>query len=196
MSDKQTIPKTVANMKSFKNHGYRALETYQNPELNHMIHVANKQYHAFLETKTPPTLTDHEFDIVKEYVEKTYPDAPALHEIGAEIAHAKQKVTLPVHMPSMDKIKPDTNALDTWMQKYKGPYVLSCKLDGVSGLYYTMDTTEPKLFTRGDGTVGQDVSKLLKHIQIPNIPNVIIRGEFILSKANYKGIKGIGVRHP
>ena len=85
MSDKQTIPKTVANMKSFKNHGYRALETYQNPELNHMIHVANKQYHAFLETKTPPTLTDHEFDIVKEYVEKTYPDAPALHEIGLYI---------------------------------------------------------------------------------------------------------------
>ena len=59
-------------MKSFKNHGYRALETYQNPELNHMIHVANKQYHAFLETKTPPTLTDHEFDIVKEYVKGKY----------------------------------------------------------------------------------------------------------------------------
>ena len=37
----------------------------------------------------------------------------------------------------MDKIKPDTNVLLNWKQKYTGPYVISCKLDGVSGLYTT-----------------------------------------------------------
>ena len=31
-----------------------------------------------------------------------------------------------------------------------GPYVLSCKLDGVSGLY-TTEGDIPKLFTRSDG---------------------------------------------
>ena len=196
-SSTQTTPKTVKRLDAFKTQGIRVLETYTKDELNHMIHVANKQYHAFLDKNSPPTLTDHEFDIVKEYVEKKHPDAPALQEIGAEIVHSKQKTKLPVNMPSMDKIKPDTNALDTWMKKYKGPYVLSCKLDGVSGLYYTMDTdtgtntdtatdTNPKLYTRGDGTIGQDVSKLLKHIEIPNIPNVIIRGEFIISKKAFE----------
>ena len=131
-SSTQTTTKTVKRLDAFKTQGIRVLETYTKDELNHMIRVANKQYHAFLDKNSPPTLTDHEFDIVKEYVEKKHPDAPALQEIGAEIVHPKQKTKLPVHMPSMDKIKPDTNALDTWMKKYKGPYVLSCKLDGVS----------------------------------------------------------------
>ena len=195
MSSTQTTPKTVKRLQAFKSQGLSVLETYTKDELNHMIHVANKQYHAFLEKKSPPTLTDHEFDIVKEYLERKHPDAPALQEIGAEIVHQKQKVKLPVNMPSMDKIKPDTNALDTWMQKYKGPYVLSCKLDGVSGLYYTMDSageetvkpkSDPKLYTRGDGAIGQDVSKLLKYIEIPKVENAIVRGEFIITKKTFE----------
>ena len=36
------------------------------------------------------------------------------------------------------------------MAKYKGPYVRSCKLDGVTGLYST-EGAEPKLDTRGNG---------------------------------------------
>jgi DNA ligase (NAD+) len=55
-------------------------------------------------------------------------------------------VTLPINMPSMDKIKPDSDALPQWRKKYKGPYVLSCKLDGVSGLYYSVNNTR-KLYT-------------------------------------------------
>jgi hypothetical protein len=43
----------------------------------------------------------------------------------------------------MDKIKPDTSALIKWMAKYKGPYVLSTKLDGISALYY-IDTKTNK----------------------------------------------------
>ena len=40
-------------------------------------------------------------------------------------------------MPSMDKIKPSTNALEKWLTKYNDPndYVISGKLDGISGLY-------------------------------------------------------------
>jgi len=84
-------------------------------------------------------------------------------------------------MASMDKIKPDTNALLNWTTKYKGPYVLSCKLDGVSGLYSTMND-EPKLYTRGDGFVGQDISYLIPHLQLPKAKNIAIRGEFIIPK--------------
>ena len=48
-------------------------------------------------------------------------------------------------MWSMDKIKPDTDALTKWMTTYKTTglgacYVLSCKLDGISALYTTEDT--------------------------------------------------------
>ena len=85
----------------------------------------------------------------------------------------------------MDKIKPDTDALATWMGKYRGPYVLSCKLDGVSGLYSTEEKV-PKLYTRGDGKVGQDISHLIPHLRLPKTKGVVIRGEFIIPKSMFE----------
>ena len=167
-------------MEEFKTKGISVLESLSKTELEQIILVANKQFHSYVDQKGEPTLTDNEYDIIKEYIEQKYSDASILNEIGAEFE--KNKVKLPVNMPSMDKIKPTTNALTTWVEKYKGPYVLSCKLDGVSGLYYSKDG-QRKLYTRGNGSVGQDVSHLLKYVNgIPDIQNVIVRGEFIISK--------------
>ena len=178
-----TSKATVKHMETFKDQGVSVLEALSKTELNQIIHVANKQYHAYTSNQTPPTLSDPEFDVIKEYVERKHPDVPALHEVGAAVA-SKHKVTLPVHMPSMDKIKPTTDALSTWKQTYTGPYVLSCKLDGVSGLYYTLNG-QRKLYTRGNGSVGQDVSHLLKYITLPVVENIIVRGEFIVTKATF-----------
>ena len=92
-------------------------------------------------------------------------------------------------MGSMDKIKPDTNALSNWNSKYNGPYVLSCKLDGVSGLY-TTEGNKPNLYTRGNGKIGQDISHLIPFLRLPKIKGIVIRGEFIIPKnlfeAKYK----------
>jgi DNA ligase (NAD+) len=82
----------------------------------------------------------------------------------------------------MDKIKPDTNALSNWSQKFSKPYVLSCKLDGVSGLYSFEQGSTPKLYTRGNGTIGQDVSHLIPYLKLPTNKSIVIRGEFIISK--------------
>ena len=87
-------------------------------------------------------------------------------------------------MGSMDKIKPDTKALPNWQQKYDGPYVLSVKLDGVSGLYTTMEDI-PKLYTRGNGKVGQDVSHLIPFLKLPKERGIVIRGEFIMKRSVY-----------
>ena len=173
----------VKIMEDFKTKGMSLLETLNKKELEQIILVANKQFHSYLEQKGEPTLSDNEYDIVKEYIEQKYSDSSILDEVGAEFE--KNKVELPVNMPSMDKIKPTTNALETWVEKYKGPYVLSCKLDGVSGLYYSKDG-ERKLYTRGNGSVGQDVSHLLKFVNgIPDIKDVIVRGEFIISRKTF-----------
>lgn len=173
----------VKMMEEFKSKGMSLLETLNKKELENIIIVANKQFHSYIEQKGEPTLSDNEYDIVKEYLEQKYIDSSILNEVGAEFE--KNKVELPVNMPSMDKIKPTTNALETWIEKYKGPYVLSCKLDGVSGLYYSKDG-QRKLYTRGNGSVGQDVSHLLKYINgIPDIKDVIVRGEFIISRKTF-----------
>jgi NAD-dependent DNA ligase len=126
-------------------------------------------------------MTDNEYDILENYIKEKYPQNQVLKQIGAP-PPTKNKVKLPYFMGSMDKIKPDTTALNTWKTKFPGPqYILSCKLDGVSGLY-TTETNTPKLYTRGDGTYGQDVSHLIPYLNLPNTPNIVIRGEFIITK--------------
>ena len=88
----------------------------------------------------------------------------------------KNDAELPYFMGSMDKIKPDTGILPRWKTKYEGPYVISGKLNGVSGLY-TTEGDEPKLYTRGDGHMGQDVSHLIPYLDLPKTPGIVIRGE-------------------
>ena len=97
----------------------------------------------------------------------------------------RNKVKLPYEMASMNKIKPNTNELSNWINKFKGNYVLSCKLDGVSGLYST-EGPIPKLYTRGNGTVGQDISHFIPYLRLPKENNMVVRGEFIIQKAVFQ----------
>jgi len=160
----------------FKTKGISYLDSLGETQLSNMILVANDHYYNGKNV----LLSDNQYDIVKEYIELKFPKNQVLKKIGAP-ASGKNKVLLPYEMPSMDKIKPDSNALVNWCSKYNGPYLLSCKLDGVSGLYSTVGDV-PKLYTRGDGKVGQDISHLLPVFNLPKEPNIVVRGEFIIPK--------------
>jgi len=180
------------NIEEFKKHGITILEKLTEPQLNKMIEDANSAYFCLSypsgnvsnEICNPtPLLSDNEYDIVKEYLAKKFPKAEVLTKVGAPVS-GKNKVRLPYEMPSMDKIKPDSGALESWKKKYTGPYVLSCKLDGVSGLYTCDQKGIYKLYTRGDGTVGQDISHLITLLTLPKIPKgMAVRGEFIMKKS-------------
>jgi len=159
----------------FKKNGISHLKTLNENQLTKMLNYANVHYRNL-----QPIMTDNQYDILEDYISDKYPKNEIIHKIGAPVE--RNKVTLPYQMGSMDKIKPDTGALANWMAKYRGPYVLSCKLDGVSGLY-TTEGPAPKLYTRGDGKVGQDVSHLIPHLRLPKTKGIVIRGEFIIPKA-------------
>jgi NAD-dependent DNA ligase len=163
---------------NFKKNGTNALDTLSADNFVYILRELTKAYH-----NQTPLLTDSEYDIIKEYFEMKYLLEYLLwsKEVGAPVEQNKNKAVLPYEMGSMDKIKPDTNALLSWTKKFKGPYVLSCKLDGVSGLYST-EGSSPKLYTRGDGKVGQDISYLIPYLNLPKYKNLVIRGEFIISK--------------
>ena len=163
---------------NFKKNGIKVLHSLSEHDLTKMLKLANLLYRNF-----QPIMTDNEYDILQDYITEKYPTNQEVLKVGAPVE--KNKAQLPYEMASMDKIKPDTTALTNWTKKYTGPYVLSCKLDGVSGLYSTEGTT-PKLYTRGDGKVGQDVSHLIPHLRLPKTPNVVIRGEFIISKSIFE----------
>lgn len=180
--DKSSTPvmdKNVMNYVSeFKQNGLSVLKKLNEETIMEIISQANDAYY----NSNNPLLTDNEFDIIKEYAETKYAQNEVLQQIGAPVS--RNKVELPFNMPSMDKIKPDTNILDKWKKKYKGPYVLSCKLDGVSGLYTTQGST-PKLYTRGDGKIGQDISHLIPYLKLPKVKDVVVRGEFIIKKQTF-----------
>ena len=153
----------------------QGLSSLNQKQLEEILKVLNDAYH-----NSSPLVTDNEFDAIKDYYESMF---KKLCVVGAAAATLeKNKVTLPYFMASMDKIKPDTDALKNWL--YKGPYVISCKLDGVSGLYST-EGNVPKLYTRGDGSVGQDISHLIPYLRLPREKNIVIRGEFVIEKATF-----------
>ena len=157
---------------AFAKQGISFLNTLSLANLENMLQHASKQYYNH-----SPVLSDNQFDIIKNFIDTKFPKSKVTKEVGAEVE--RNKVLLPFEMASMDKIKPDTGALAIWCQKFIGPYVLSCKLDGVSGLF-----SNSKLFTRGNGTVGQEVSHLIPYLGLlaKNNENIAIRGEFIMSK--------------
>lgn len=160
---------------AFKKHGISVLDALSEEQLISILEEADKAFHY---NKTP-IMSDNEYDIVKEYSEKKYPENSHFMEVGTAIE--KNKVVLPYTMASMDKIKPDTGALNSWKTKFNGPYVLSCKLDGVSGMYST-EGAKPQLYTRGNGKVGQDISHLIPYLHLPKKKGIVVRGEFVMSK--------------
>lgn len=178
---KEELPVLEA-IENYKKNGYSVLEHLNETALQNMLSKANEVYRN-MEPGDQPLLTDNQYDILEDYIKEKFPKNDAVGKIGAPVE--KNKIALPYEMASMDKIKPDTKALPSWKSKYKGPYVLSSKLDGVSGLYMNMGSREG-LYTRGDGKIGQDISYLIPHLRLPQNENVVVRGEFIISKATFK----------
>ena len=177
-SQPTTTPGENPNIAKFKLNGMTHLERLSQAELDQMIIAANDVYYN---DKTA-LLSDNEYDIIKEHIMSKYPKDTVVLQVGAPAG--KNKVRLPYEMWSMDKIKPDTGELPKWMAKYSGPYVVSCKLDGISGLYTTEDA-EPNLYSRGDGTFGQDVSHLLSALNLPRTKGIVVRGEFVMPKETF-----------
>ena len=173
----------------YKEQGISYLEKHTQEELEKLYMDANDNYYN-AKDKTEIILNDEMFDILREYLVTNYPLSIVVSEVGYKVPDdIKKKVELPYYMGSMNKIKPDTNALDKWKNKYKGPYMISAKLDGVSGMIvYNKGTI--KLYTRGNGLVGQDISHLLSYFietkKVPLIQNkdieIVFRGEFIIKK--------------
>ena len=182
--------KTLKNMKShntsthiekFKNEGITALKMMTEKELTDLLDKANKAYYINAES----IMNDNLYDILRKYTLEKYPkniiakDGHASCDISVE----KNKVKLPYELWSMDKIKPDSSAVIKWTQKFSGPYVISCKLDGISALYVGGETPDlAKLYTRGNGINGQDISHFIPYLIKKHAGGVAIRGEIIIKK--------------
>jgi NAD-dependent DNA ligase len=161
-------------------------------DLANMLRAASEAYY----NTSRPLMTDTLFDLAEAHLRRVAPKHPVLKEIGA--IEAGQKVVLPHWMGSLDKIRDDQKALDKWLSTYKKDdgFVISDKLDGNSGMF-VCTRGKCALYTRGDGHKGQDISFLLSSgldIPIPKI-DIAVRGELIISKANWKPELGANARN-
>lgn len=144
-----------------------------------------------------PVISDAIFDMMRDFLNLKAPKSKVLKQIGAPVK-SKDKVALPYHLGSMDKIKPPSNKLKNWLKEYNPPYIATDKLDGVSALIVYKDNMI-KMYTRGTATHGQDITPLLRYMKdIPSYENVMnylkkhkmgnmiaMRGELIISKKKF-----------
>ena len=124
---------------------------------------------------------DEEYDALRDQLEQLDPQNPFLKQIGAPVPKG-QAVKLPYKMASLNKIKPGTGAVDSFRSSSKvKSWVLSDKLDGISVLW---DTGKRKLYLRGDGFTGVDVSAYAPYLNglTPRCFNKkwVLRGELVL----------------
>jgi NAD-dependent DNA ligase len=171
---------------------------YKNLKASELVKILKDADNAYFNSGQA-ILTDYQYDEIKDYFKEKYPKNPYLKEIGFK-PQDKLKVKLPYFLGSQDKIKYENKKeLNSWISKFFNPleYVISEKLDGISCLIVSSnDKDEIKLYTRGDGINGQDISKFKDFIKsIPKkLPKgVAIRGELLLSKSNWEKVKDEGV---
>ena len=177
------------DLNEFKTNPKDYLDNLNDNDLINLIQHLNYSYYI----DGVSLVNDELYDYAKGELRKRDPKHPLLNEVGVS---KNSKTKLPYYMGSMDKIKNNEKELNNWLKKYKKEdgYVLSDKLDGISGLLHYLPNTDMKLYTRGNGNNGQDISYLLKFINfIPNLKDetneLAVRGELIISKANFIKIK-------
>jgi len=147
-------------------------------ELEKIIPFLSEKYY-----NQEAVVDDQFFDDLVDLLKQKNSESKILKNIGAPIREDVKKVKLPVWMGSLDKVKPASRDLALWLERFPPPTVISDKLDGISALLQYDENDNIKLYTRGDGKKGQDISYLVPALNLPKIDKgSIIRGELIITK--------------
>ena len=163
-----------------------------------LVEILENATEAF-HNSSSPIISDDLYDALKQRLTQLAPRHPFLKKIGAPVRG--DKVKLPYYMGSLDKIRDDSKHLDKFKVKYPGSYLISDKLDGVSAMFVRGKNGMVKLYSRGDGEYGQDISHLVGKINtIPTsfpqgVQQIAVRGELNFRKSllgsSRKNVKGI-----
>lgn len=155
---------------------------FQNKELSELHDFKNYCDDIYFNTRDSEViLKDNIYDILLDIIEQKE-QTTYIAPIGSKITSDKE-IKLPYFLGSMNKMK-NENDVNKWLTKYKDDaYIVEDKLDGVSCLLI-INNEEIKLYTRGDGEFGSNISHLspyIKHIPKSNC-SLIVRGELIMRK--------------
>lgn len=179
---------SVIDINILKNYDYNEFKTYLESNTNQKL-LQLKSYFDNIYYNTDITgISDEKYDLIVDTIKTRDPDYHST--IGHTVREGENRVRLPYWLGSMDKIKPeDVNVITRWVLKNPADkYIIETKLDGISALFI-FKNNEKKLYTRGDGIIGADISYLIEYIN--NIPNnlnseIVVRGELIMKKRTFE----------
>jgi DNA ligase (NAD+) len=159
------------------------------------------RYHKALYYQGNPEISDHEYDKLEEELKKIDPDNPVLKLVGTTVSNLK-KVKHDTKMLSLDK-KYEYQELADWAKEEE--IVSVFKIDGVSCslIYENGNLVLGK--TRGDGTVGEDITEKVKWVSnipmsITNKNKVEVRGELYCNEKDFfnlsEEMENLGLEKP
>lgn len=174
--------------------------------LAQLIGAANQAYH----TEDAPELSDAEYDALKlrnAQIELRFPhlkraDSPS-EQIGGPVAEGFSKITHEVRMLSLGNAfnSEDVTEFDGRIRKYLGlvedaplAYTAEPKIDGLSLSLRYEGGRLVYAATRGDGTVGENVTANARRIpsipqKLDDAPDVLeVRGEIYMSHAEFEAL--------
>jgi len=155
-----TEPKKVKSRRGCNRHIRPFLQ--MTDKMESLLASLTKAAHAY-HNGLPLLMTDAAFDAALEQLRSIAPNHPFLSKVGAPLVTGDE-VALPIPLPSLNKIK-DQEAILKWLAKDKHAapsYHVSAKLDGCSALWLPQSK---KLYTRGDGMRGRDISAFAPYFQ-------------------------------
>ena len=180
-------------MEALANNPTEALKAYKKKNADELAELLTRASIAYYNT-SKALLTDEVFDIAERHLQKIAPKHPFLTmDIGARVPE-ENKVTLPYFLGSLDKIKDDgEKAINKFLIKYNTGFIISHKLDGNSAMIVYEPNGNTRMYSRGDGKEGQDITKMLSYVKVPSqqVP-IAVRGELVISKKNWESIKDKG----
>tara|TARA_B110000438_G_scaffold301366_1_gene356067 strand:- start:1887 stop:4772 length:2886 start_codon:yes stop_codon:yes gene_type:complete len=153
------------------------LSNYSEQQLTLLVKEANIGYY----NNNKPIMSDTKYDCLIDFIKEHFPENTVVNEGHSLIKiDETRKIKLPYEMWSMDKIK-KADKVNKKANSYKGNHVISAKLDGCS-MGYSTENGGLMLYTRGNGTVGQNVTHLSPYLNLPYYPDITVRGEILIEK--------------
>ena len=157
-----------------------------------------------------PLFSDESYDILEHILFEKNPGSALFKLTGAKIANPNDKTKLPYYLGSLNKVKSGEKSLTKWLKDHNGSVLISEKLDGLSTLLIIEKNKTDKhisnnykmtLFKHGDGYEGQEITHLLKYINIGKLnykeidkilfektvetKHIALRGEIIITNDKY-----------
>ncbi|MGN0831227.1 MAG: NAD-dependent DNA ligase LigA [Candidatus Ornithospirochaeta sp.] len=142
-------------------------------------------------------LTDRLIALEKEFPEFAAPDSPT-KRVGSDLTNDFPEVQHTIPVLSLDKAYSDESVLDFFsrsIEKKGGELSFAAeeKIDGISMVLYYEDGILVRAVTRGNGSVGNDVTPNI--VTIPSIPlslpeplDIAVRGEVYLPKKEFEKV--------